>query len=76
MACATLRAGGTSLLGESVFTQQDRPVDLRKNDSVGLQLHCGEASTVTVHNVRYIDPTTRRVLNEGDFEQYGGPLGL
>jgi len=35
----------------------------------------GEASTVTVHNVRYIDPTTRRVLNEGDFEQYGGPLG-
>ena len=66
---------GGLLLGESVFTQQDRQVDLRKNDSVGLQLHCGEASAC--HRAqRYIDPTTRRVLNEGDFEQYGGPLGL
>jgi hypothetical protein len=62
---------GRRLLGEYVFTQQDRQFDLRKSDSVGLFSY-----NIDSHHVqRYIDPTTRRVLNEGDFEQYGGPLG-
>ena len=58
--------------GAYVFTQMDRQFNLTKNDSIGLFSY-----NIDSHNAqRYAVPGgAPRVLNEGDFELYGGPPG-
>ncbi len=55
-----------------MFTQMDRQYNLTKPDSIGLFSY-----NIDSHNVqRYAAAGgALRVLNEGDFELYGGPLG-
>ena len=58
--------------GAYVFTQMDRQYNLTKPDSIGLfsyniDSHNGQRNAAPGGKVR--------VLNEGDFELYGGPLG-
>ena len=58
--------------GAYVFTQMDRQYNLTKPDSIGLfsyniDSHNGQRNVVPGGELR--------VLNEGDFELYGGPLG-
>jgi hypothetical protein len=58
--------------GAYVFTQMDREHNLTKPDSIGLFSYNIDSH----HAQRYAAPNgTLRVLNEGDFELYGGPPG-
>jgi FAD dependent oxidoreductase len=60
------------LRGEYVFNQADRQYNLTKADSIGLFSYNIDSH----HAQRYVSSTgSRRVLNEGDFELYGGPMG-
>jgi hypothetical protein len=63
---------GRRMRGAYVFTQMDRQYNLTKPDSIGLFSY-----NIDSHNVqRYaVGGGKLRVLNEGDFELYGGPLG-
>ena len=59
--------------GAYVFTQMDRQFNLTKPDSIGLFSY-----NIDSHNAqRYAAPAggALHVLNEGDFELYGGPPG-
>lgn len=57
------------LVGEYVFREQDREFNVSKPDSIGLFSYNIDSH----HAQRFVQ--AGQVLNEGDFEKFGGPLG-
>ena len=60
---------GRRLVGEYVFREQDREFNVTKPDSIGLFSYNIDSH----HAQRFVQ--AGQVLNEGDFEKFGGPLG-